>query len=303
MRILVALGGNALLRRGERPDASVQLGHIAAAAAVLAPLTRDHQVVVTHGAGPQIGLLAQQSEHDPTLREPYPLDAVDAQTQGLLGYWLQRELANAGAAGPVVTLVSQTLVAAGDPAFDRPTKFVGPGYPKDEADRLAAQWGWSVAADGDRWRRVVASPEPLEVLEVPVAHQLLDSGAVVLCGGSGGAAVVRADGRLRGADAIVDKDLSAALIARDLGADMFALLTDVPAVLVDYGTPGQRPLRDATPAQLRALGLPEGSMGPKAEAVCRFVEATGKRAAIGALEDAAAIVAGTAGTQVRTGAE
>jgi carbamate kinase len=300
MRILIALGGNALLDRRDQPDAEVQLRHVCTAAALLAPLTRDHAVIISHGNGPQVGLLASESDVDPRLTTPYPLDALDAQTQGMIGYWIQRELANAGCAKTIATLVTQTVVAAEDPAFGHPTKFIGPTYDEAIAQKLAKARGWVVAADGSRWRRVVSSPEPLDVVELPAARTLIESGAVVICGGGGGAAVTRGPDGLKGREAIVDKDLVCALLAERLGAELLILLTDVAGILTSYGTPEQQVLRAATPEQLRGISLPAGSMGPKAEAVGRFVDRTGHRAAIGALSDLPAIVAGTEGTQVNT---
>jgi carbamate kinase len=298
MRILIALGGNALLDRRDQPDAAIQVRNVRAAAALIAPLTRDHAVIVSHGNGPQVGLLASESDVDPRLTTPYPLDALDAQTQGMLGYWIQRELANAGCVRTIATLVTQTVVAADDPAFSRPTKFIGPTYDEATAQKLAKARGWIVAADGSRWRRVVASPEPLDVVELPAARTLIESGAVVICGGGGGAAITRGPDGLQGREAVVDKDLVCALIAERLGVELLILVTDVAGILTHYGTSEQQVLRTVTPLQLRAISLPEGSMGPKAEAVGRFVERTGHRAAIGALSDLPAIVAGTEGTQV-----
>ncbi len=299
MRITVALGGNALLERHDRPDAEVQLAHVRDAARLLAPLSREHELVISHGNGPQVGLLASESETDPALTAPYPLDVLDAQTQGMIGYWLQRELANAGCLRPIGSLVTQTVVAADDSAFRHPTKFIGPSYAEATARGLAHLRGWRVAADGDAWRRVVASPEPADIVELPLAETLLRSGAVVVFGGGGGAAVSRGPDGLSGREAIVDKDLTSALVAERLGADLLILLTDVAGVFLDFGTPVQRVLAETTPKQLRDIDFPAGSMGPKVEAVARFVERTGRRAAIGALRDLEAIVDGTAGTHVR----
>jgi len=299
MRVVVALGGNALLRRGEPADASVQLDHVHAAAQALAPLARDHDLVICHGNGPQIGLLALESQTDPALRRPYPLDVLGAATQGLIGYWLAQSLRNAGVTRPVAGIVTQVLVDPADPAFTRPTKFVGPGWDHDLARRLAEQFGWTVAADGTAWRRVVASPEPLRLIEQDTISALSRTGAVVICGGGGGAPVVAdAEGRLTGVEAVVDKDLTAALLAITLDADRLLVLTDVPAVMRDFGTPRATPLShlDVVAASHRAF--PAGSMGPKIDACRRFAVRTGRGAAIGALADAAAVLAGTAGTAI-----
>ncbi len=298
MRIVAALGGNALLERGEKPDADVQERHVDQAAAVLAPLARAHSLIITHGNGPQVGMLALESEQDHALSRPYPFDVLSAQTQGMIGYWLVRALREQLPGVLVGALISQTLVAAGDRAFANPTKFVGPGYDEPEARSLAAAHGWAIRADGQRWRRVVPSPEPVELLELPLILTLLEAGALVVCAGGGGIPVIAGDTGLRGVDAVVDKDLTSALLACAVGADLLLLLTDVPAVIDGFGTPAARPIERATTAQLRGGGLPAGSMGPKVEAACRFVDATGKKAAIGRLDEAEAIFLGKAGTTV-----
>jgi carbamate kinase len=299
MRLVAALGGNALLERGESPESGVQEVHVLKAALALTPLARAHDLVITHGNGPQVGLLALESAANPALSRPYPFDVLGAQTQGMIGYWLLQAVQNALPDRRVACLVSRTVVGAGDPAFAYPTKFVGPVYSEAQARDLAAAHGWEVRRDGARWRRVVASPEPRELLELPSIGVLLDSGAIVICAGGGGAPVVRdRAGTLRGVEAVIDKDLTAALLAQAVGADALLLLTDIEAVQDSYGTPGARPIRRTTPAELRARSFPAGSMGPKIEAVCRFVEATGKMAAIGQLSDAEALLNRQAGTIV-----
>jgi carbamate kinase len=299
MRVVAALGGNALLRRGEPADAETQRRHITVAAAALARLARGHELIVTHGNGPQVGLLALQSEASRDVR-PYPLDVLTAETEGMIGYLLEQGLRNELAAGEVATLVTQVVVHADDPAFEHPTKPIGPVYDQAEASALASQRGWSVAPDQGGWRRVVASPEPRRILGLGPMRTLVDAGVVVVSGGGGGVAVVEGSGgSLHGVEAVIDKDLSAALLARELNADALLLLTDVAGVQLYRGAPATRVLRSATPAELRALRLPAGSMGPKAEAAARFVEAGGRLAAICALEDAAAALAGRAGTLVR----
>lgn len=286
MRIVVALGGNALLHRGERPEAAVQQANIDRVATALAALAHEHELVLTHGNGPQLGLLAGESAADPALSAPYPLALLGAQTQGMIGSLLARTLHDALPGRPVATLVTHTLVRADDPAFARPTEPVGRTGPRETA--------------GAR-RRVVPSPRPERVLETGIVHQLLDSGTLVICAGGGGVPVTAAPdtGALTAVEAVVDKDLTAALLAEDLKADFLLVLTDVPCVYEQYGTPGQRPILDATPAELRRAGFPAGSMGPKAEAAARFVERTGGLAAIGALDAAYEIVHGRSGTLVR----
>jgi carbamate kinase len=299
MRVVVALGGNALLQRNERPDAGIQRRHVRQAAAALAPLAGEHQLVLCHGNGPQVGMLALESQADTGLSRPYPLDVLVSQTQGMIGYWLVQELRNAGVAQPAVCVVSQTVVDPSDPAFGHPTKFIGASYDQGEAQELAERLGWTIAADGPRWRRVVASPKPLGLVEIETVRSLADSGVLVVCGGGGGVPVTRSDaGELTGVEAVVDKDLTAAELAITLKADRLLVLTDVPAIILDYGTPDARPIPAIDADALSALTFPAGSMGPKVEACLRFVTASGQPAAIGALTDAADILAGRAGTTI-----
>lgn len=302
MRIVVALGGNALLERGQKPDAATQIANAERAIEALAPLAQEHELVITHGNGPQVGVLALESANDENLSRPYPLDTLGAQTQGMIGYWLLQSLQNNLPGRQVASLVNQTLVLANDPAFDDPTKFVGEVYSKEEAEAKAAEMGWVVKPDGAKWRRVVASPEPQRVVETRIIRLLLSSGAVVVCSGGGGIPVVRDErGKLQGVEAVIDKDMSAGRLAEALEADALLVLTDVPNVMQDFGTDHAKPLSRATPGQLRRLGAPAGSMGPKIAAVCRFVELTGDLAAIGRLDDVAAMLEGTAGTVVTPG--
>jgi carbamate kinase len=299
MRIVVALGGNALLERGEPPDSDIQESHVASAVGALGPLLQRHDLVITHGNGPQVGVLAVESAGDPALSHPYPFDVLGAQTQGMIGYWLVQALQGAGAGKPAACLICRTVVHPRDPAFGQPSKFVGPVYDEATALRLAADQGWDVRRDGKAWRRVVPSPEPIGLLELDMIRVLVSRGVIVVCAGGGGVPVV-ADGprRFRGVEAVVDKDLTAALLAQAVEASALLLLTDVEAVIDGYGTPQARPIRRTTPRELRARSFPAGSMGPKVEAVCRFVEKTGAMAAIGRLDDAAALLDGTAGTIV-----
>ncbi len=300
MRILVALGGNALLRRGERPDADLQQVNVLAAAEALAELATEHELVLTHGNGPQVGMLALESAADPALTRPYPLDVLGAQTQGMIGYLLGQALRNVVPGKQVATLMTQTLVSVADPAFGDPTKFVGPVYTEEQSAALAAERNWTVRRDGPSWRRVVPSPKPQRVVETPVIRALVEAGTIVVCAGGGGVPVVRDEhtGRLRGVEAVVDKDQTAALLAEALDADVLLLLTDVPAVIDDYGTPHATPIHHTTPAQLRSRDFPAGSMAPKVDAACRFVELTGNTAAIGALDSPAAMLRGTEGTVI-----
>lgn len=302
MRIVVALGGNALMRRGERPDARTQFRNVELAAAQLARLAEKHELIITHGNGPQVGTLALESANDERLSEPYPFDTLGAETQGMIGYWLLQAMQNALPGRHVASLISQTLVLSGDPAFKDPTKFVGEIYDEETAKALAAEKGWVVKQDGRSWRRVVGSPMPQRAVETRMARILLQAGAVVICSGGGGVPVIRNDkGKLQGVEAVIDKDLTAAMLAEHLEADALLILTDVDGVRTGFGTDDERRIDRATPASLRALDLPAGSMGPKVEAVCRFVELTGDMAAIGRLEDALDIIDGAAGTVVTPG--
>jgi len=303
MRIVIALGGNALLRRGEPMTTEVQRQNVRIAARAIAPLATGHSVVVVHGNGPQVGLLALQAEsYDGA--PPYPLDVMDAGTQGMIGYLIQQELR--GLLPPdhqVATLLTMVAVDPGDPAFAHPTKFVGPVYDKAAADELAAKKGWAFRPDGPAWRRVVPSPEPVQILELEPISWLLERGAVVVCAGGGGIPTRLPspgtdEDELVGVEAVIDKDLAGELLAENLRSDLFLMVTDVDGVYLDWGRPEQRRLGEVTPGELAGYEFAAGSMGPKVEAATRFVARTGKRAAIGSLADIAGIVAGTAGTSI-----
>jgi carbamate kinase len=295
---VIALGGNALLRRGEPAEAAVQRRNVEIAVAAIAELAAQHEVILTHGNGPQVGLLALQGDAYEGVT-PYPLDVLGAESEGQIGYLLDQELVNALGGRPVATLLTQVIVERADPAFARPTKPIGPVYDRETAARLAAERGWSIAPDGEHHRRVVASPEPRAIVELETLRLLVDAGVLVVCVGGGGIpVVVDRDGRLQGVEAVIDKDLAAALLARGLEADALLLLTDVPVVEADWGTPLARPLGHVAPWELRKLSFAEGSMGPKIEAACRFVEATRGVAGIGALADAREILAGRRGTRI-----
>lgn len=298
MRIIVALGGNALLHRGEPADFATQRGHVEDAVAGLAELAAAHEVVITHGNGPQVGLLALQSEsyRDVT---PYPLDVLGAESEGMVGHLLEVALRNRLPEREIVTVLTETVVDRDDPAFAEPTKPIGPTYSSTEAARLRIERGWTIGRDGDRFRRLVPSPEPRAISELRALRLLVESGALVICAGGGGIPVaVDAAGLLQGVEGVVDKDLTAALLARRLEADMLLMLTDVDAVYLGWGAADEHPLRQVEADQLREMNFAAGSMGPKVEAACRFAESTGKPAAIGALDDAVQIVRGEKGTQV-----
>ncbi|MBA2574504.1 MAG: carbamate kinase [Actinomycetota bacterium] len=304
MRIVAALGGNALLERGQKPDAAIQVQNAARAVAALVPLAGEHELVLTHGNGPQVGVLALQSASDPNLTTPYPFDVLGAQTQGMIGYWLLQALQNNLPGRQVSAIINQTLVSAADPAFSNPTKFIGEVYDEERANQLAAERGWTVKPDGPKWRRVVGSPRPERVVETRLIRLLLNSGAIVVCAGGGGVPVIRnEDGHLEGVEAVVDKDLTASVLAQALDADVLMILTDVPHVLRGFGTDDAEPILRATPAAIRREDLPAGSMGPKVEAACRFVELTGDMAAIGRLDDAQTIIEGKAGTIITPGGD
>lgn len=299
MRIVIALGGNALLRRGEPLTAENQRANIRIAAERIATVVPDHEVVIAHGNGPQVGLLALQAAAYEDVR-PYPLDVLGAQTEAMIGYVIEQELGNVlPLEKHIATLLTMVRVDPEDPAFQNPTKFIGPVYMQDEAEELAAENGWAIRPDGSSWRRVVASPEPQHIYEVPSIRALVENGTVVVCAGGGGIPTVLEPGRiLRGVEAVIDKDLASSLLAREIDADLLVIATDVDGVYVDWGTPDQRRLTETTPAELRGFDFAAGSMGPKVEAVCRFVEQTGRTAAIGSLADIAHIVAGHAGTRI-----
>jgi carbamate kinase len=299
MRVVAALGGNALLRRGEPPDAANQRANVARAVSALAEIAREHELIITHGNGPQVGLLALQGDAYRDAR-PYPLDVLGAETEGMIGYMLEQGLINELAGRRVATLLTQVVVDPEEPAFQHPTKPIGPIYTRDEGERLATERGFAIAPDGESFRRVVPSPEPQRIVEIESIRILVEAGVIVVCVGGGGVPVaIDPAGALRGVEAVIDKDLAAALLARELAAEVLLLLTDVPNIELAWGTPDAHPLRAASPAELRGLGLATGSMGPKAEGAARFAE-SGGRAVIASLEAAAAALHGEAGTVVES---
>jgi carbamate kinase len=303
MKIVIALGGNALLQRSDPMTTEVQRRNIRTAARVIAPLAAEHSVLVVHGNGPQVGLLSLQAESYPGA-EPYPLDVLDAGTQGMIGYLIQQELRSfLPRQTQVATLLTMIEVDPDDPAFASPTKFVGPVYTKESADALALSKGWAFRQDGTAWRRVVPSPEPRRIVEIQPITWLLERGAVVICAGGGGIPTMypaSGPGALVGVEAVIDKDLAAELLAEDVRADLLVMATDVDGVYLDWGTPQQRRLGWMTPEELAGYTFPAGSMGPKVEAASRFAAKTGRRAAIGSLGDIAGIVAGDSGTSIST---
>jgi carbamate kinase len=304
MRVVVALGGNALLRRGEPLTAENQRANARVACKALAPVALEHELVISHGNGPQVGLLALQGSAY-TEVDPYPLDLLGAQTEGMIGYLIQQELGNElPQEKRLASLLTLIEVDPKDRAFEDPTKPIGPVYERDESERLAKEKGWVFKPDGDSFRRVVPSPLPKRIFGVEPVEWLLERDAVVICAGGGGIPVMYTDEpvpagrRLVGVEAVIDKDLASALLAKDLRADALAIVTDVDAVYADWGTPEQRAIRRATPEALAETEFAAGSMGPKVRAACSFVEETGRLAAIGSIEDTPALLRGEAGTIV-----
>jgi carbamate kinase len=301
MRIVIALGGNALLKRGEPMTAEAQRRNVKIAAEAIAPVARDHQVLISHGNGPQVGLLALQGAAYKA-DEAYPLDVLGAETEGMIGYMIEQELGNLlPFEVPFATLLTMIEVDPDDPGFKNPTKFVGPVYDKPTADRIAKEKRWIFKADGDKWRRVVPSPEPKRIFEIRPIRWLLEKGVIVIAAGGGGIPTMYergADRKLIGVEAVIDKDLASELLARDLEADLFIMATDAPAVFLNWGKPDAKAIHRASPEAMRDHQFPAGSMGPKVDAACRFAEVTGKTAAIGALADIPAIVAERKGTSI-----
>ena len=300
MRIVIALGGNALLQRGQPMTAENQRANIRIASEAIARVADGNQLVIAHGNGPQVGLFALQAAAY-TEVDPYPLDVLGAQTDAMIGYVIEQELGNLlPFEQPLATLLTMIEVDPADPAFANPTKPIGPVYDKDTAERLAAEQGWSIAPDGDKFRRVVASPKPKRIFEIQPIRMLVEAGVIVVCAGGGGIPTMYdSDRRLQGVEAVIDKDLAASLLAQELGADLLVIATDVDGVYLNWGKPDQQKLGTVTPEEFEGLDLPKGSMGPKVDAACGFARATGKEAVIGSLADIDDIVLGTAGTRVK----
>ena len=304
MRVVVALGGNALLRRGQPMTAENQRENARAACRALAPIALEHELIISHGNGPQVGLLALQGSAY-TAVETYPLDVLGAQTEGMIGYMLEQELGNElPFERPLATLLTMIEVDGADPAFANPTKPIGPVYDAAEAARLEKEKGWAFKADGDSMRRVVPSPLPKRIFELHAIEALLDRGTIVICAGGGGIPTMYTDEatpaghRLVGVEGVIDKDMASALLAIDLHADSLVIVTDVDAAYANWGTPEQEAIRRASPEALRAGQFAEGSMGPKVRAACEFVEKTGNPATIGSITDTPALLRGESGTTV-----
>jgi carbamate kinase len=313
MRVVVALGGNALQRRGEPMTVANQRTNVRIACEALAPVAVEHELVISHGNGPQVGLLSlQASAYDD--ESTYPFDVLGAQTEGMIGYFIEQELGNlVPFEKPLATILTMTEVDPDDPAMSNPTKFVGPVYSREDAERLAAAKGWTVKADGEHWRRVVPSPLPKRIFEIRPITQLLDAGTIVICTGGGGIPTMylptqelsgstdRNPRTLVGVEAVIDKDRSSSVLAKDLHADLLVIATDTDAVYLGWGTPAQRAIREATPDAIEGFDFPAGSMGPKVEAAADFARCSpGKVAVIGALVDLPGILAGTKGTRITT---
>ena len=298
MRIVVALGGNALLRRGQPMTAENQRENVKIAAQALAPIATGNQLVISHGNGPQVGLLALQSEAYDQV-EAYPLDILGAQTEGMIGYMIEQELGNLlPITVPFATILTMVEVDPEDPAFDNPSKPIGPIYTQERAAELARQKGWTVKPDGEHWRRVVPSPEPHRIFELRPIHWLLEKNTIVICAGGGGIPTAYDEDRnLCGVEVVIDKDRASALLAFELDADLLILATDTDGVYLNWGTDDAKKIEQFTPEEIEHYEFDSGSMGPKVEAAANFVRRTGQRAVIGALADLEAMVAGKAGTQ------
>ena len=304
MRIVIALGGNALLRRGEPLTAENQRQNVRIACEQIAKVWPNNELVIAHGNGPQVGLLALQGAAYTDV-PTYPLDVLGAESVGMIGYMIQQELGNlVPFEVPFATLLSQVEVDINDPAFKNPTKPIGPLYTKEEAERLAKEKNWSIAQDGDKYRRVVPSPLPKRIFEIRPVKWLLEKGSIVICAGGGGIPTYYDENHnLQGVEAVIDKDLCSALLAENLDADLFIIATDVSATFVDWGKPTQKAISVASPEAISELGFAAGSMGPKVQAAINFAKQTGKDAVIGSLSDIVDIVKGKAGTRITKKAE
>ncbi|KPL98350.1 MULTISPECIES: carbamate kinase [Vibrio] len=298
--VVVALGGNALLRRGEPLEADVQRRNIETAVKTISEIAKVYNVVLVHGNGPQVGLLALQGLEYKKVN-PYPLDVLGSETQGMIGYMLMQEFKNYLPNRNISCMLTQMTVDPNDPAFADPTKPIGPIYEEAEARELAEKFHWIVKPDGQHFRRVVPSPRPTGIVEHDAITQLIDAGHLVICTGGGGIPVKKENGKLVGVEAVIDKDMSAAFLAKQLDADALLILTDADAVYLDWGKPTQHALRSTTPSELAKFTFDAGSMGPKIEASCEFIQQGGKVVGIGALEDGLQILQGQAGTNITKG--
>jgi carbamate kinase len=297
MVIVIALGGNALLSRGEPLEADIQRKNVQLFSTSIAELAKEHQIIICHGNGPQVGLLALSMEAYGKV-SPYPLDVLDAESQGMIGYLIQQGVGNL-VSKPVVTILSQVAVDIGDAAFNDPSKPIGPVYLKEQAKAISAELGWTIKPDGKYFRRVVPSPKPVEIVELDTIKLLMHAGTIVICGGGGGIPVVRGEGgKLKGIEAVIDKDNTASLIAEKLNADMLLTLTAVDAIYTDFNTPKQRAIKVANPEDLLQMQFPKGSMGPKVQSSCRFAKNTNKTAIIGNLTEIKAIIKEESGSRI-----
>lgn len=300
-RIVVALGGNALLKRGEAMTAGNQRRNARIAAEALAPLCEEHDTVITHGNGPQVGLLALQEIMN-TEVEDYPLDVLVGETMGMIGYMIEQELGNLlPFEHHVATILTMIEVDPEDPAFDDPTKFIGKVYTAEEAKVETETKGWIMKPDGDKFRRVVPSPKPKQIFQKQAIQWLLDKGVTVIAAGGGGIPTMYQKGgdrQLVGVEAVIDKDLASCLLAKEIGADCLVIATDADAVYLDWGTPDQRAIKSATPDAMDAFNFPAGSMGPKVQAAQDFARSSGQKAIICSLPDVPAAIRGEKGTTV-----
>ena len=306
MKIVVALGGNAILKRKEPLSVENQRKNIRTAAKALSPLAEKHELILSHGNGPQVGLLALQSACY-NEKEAYPLDVLGAESEGMIGYMIEQELGNLLPPDtPIATILTMVEVSSDDPAFKNPEKFIGPVYSEKDYERIRKEKDWTFKKDGKFWRRVVPSPKPLRIFEIQPVKWLIEKGTVVICAGGGGIPTVfedKSEKKLIGAEAVIDKDLAAGLLALETDADLFIMATDVDGIYLNFGEENQVKIKNTTPEELKEHIFPAGSMGPKVEAACRFVEITKKRCAIGSLEDIEDIVNGTAGTNITPGGD
>lgn len=299
MRLVIAIGGNALLSRGEPLEAKIQQQHAKSAAISIAQIAQNHEVIIVHGNGPQVGLLALQAANYSEVK-PYSLDILIAESQGMIGYFLQQEISNCLANKKIATLLTQIEVKSDDLALNNPTKPIGPIYNEQSITTIAKKFNWQIKKDGDYFRRVVPSPEPQQIIEIEVIKLLINQNYIVICAGGGGIPIIKTNsGKWKGIEAVIDKDLSAALLAIQLKADALIILSDVNYVEKNWNTAQAEIIQQTTPRQLRKLKFAKGSMAPKIEAVCRFVEYTGNWAAIGALKDSLNILQGSAGTHIK----
>lgn len=298
MKIAIALGGNALLRRGEPMTAENQRVNIACACEAIARVAKEHTIILSHGNGPQVGLLSLQAEAYSEKVEPYPFDILGAESQGMIGYMLVQALHNILPMSNIVAVITLVAVDKQDPALEDPTKFIGPVYSREQAEQLRQEKGWAIKPDGQFYRRVVPSPRPTAILEITAIRALVDNGAIVIAGGGGGVPIIVENNHQQGIEAVIDKDLCCSLLARELNADRLILVTDVKSVFVDFGKPCAKAIKSANPQALYELNFSAGSMGPKVQATCEFVMQTGNKAMIGALEDIELMVENRAGTLI-----